>query len=123
REEAVMPGQSAKGNQPTHIASPPLAPRGEALRALIIEDSPAYAMLVSEMLAEGLRGRVETIHSSVLSEASEVLLAHPIDVVLLDLSLPDAHKLEALQAVQAAAPDVPIVVLTGAEDPELGLEA
>jgi diguanylate cyclase (GGDEF)-like protein len=43
--------------------------------------------------------------------------------VLLDLSLPDAHKLEALQAVQAAAPDVPVVVLTGADDPELGVEA
>jgi diguanylate cyclase (GGDEF)-like protein len=112
-----------QGNQPTPATGPALAQRGAVVRALIIEDSPAYAMLVSEMLAEGLRGRVETIHSSILAEACEVLLAHPIDVVLLDLSLPDAHKLEALQAVQAATPDVPVVVLTGADDPDLGLEA
>jgi diguanylate cyclase (GGDEF)-like protein len=104
------------------VARPSAAPR-EPLRVLIIEDSSAYATLVAEMLADGLRGAVETVHCSELGTACEVLLGRPTDVVLLDLSLPDAHKLEALQAVQAAAPDVPVVVLTGADDPALGLEA
>ncbi len=96
---------------------------GSPLRVLIIEDSAAYATLVGEMLTEGLPEGVQSTHCSVLSDACDVLLDRPVDVVLLDLSLPDAHQLEALQAVQAAAPEVPVVVLTGAEDPQVGLEA
>ena len=95
----------------------------EPLRALIIEDSPSYATLVSEMLREGLGGDVETIACTKLGEACDVLLDQSLDIVLLDLSLPDAHRLEALQAVQAAASGVPIVVLTGTADPALGIEA
>jgi diguanylate cyclase (GGDEF)-like protein len=109
-------GREGSGDPPRpDVASP--------LRVLIIEDSAAYAMLVAEMLAEGLPEGVESTHCTVLAQACDVLLDCPIDVVLLDLSLPDAHQLEALSAVQAAAPDVPVVVLTGAEDPQVGLEA
>jgi diguanylate cyclase (GGDEF)-like protein len=75
------------------------------------------------MLREGLAGEVEAILCTQLGEACDVLLDQHIDVVLLDLSLPDAHRLEALQAVQAAASGVPVVVLTGTSDPELGIEA
>src|SRR5947209_5351725 len=93
------------------------------MRALIIEDSPSYATLVSELLREGLGGEVETIACKQLGEGCDVLLDRSIDIVLLDLSLPDAHRLEALQAVQAAASGVPVVVLTGTADPALGIEA
>jgi len=93
------------------------------MRVLIIEDSDAYALLVGEMLRDGLAGDVEPIHCAAVASGCEVLLDQRIDIVLLDLSLPDARQLEGLQAVQAAAPAVPVVVLTGADDPALGLEA
>jgi diguanylate cyclase (GGDEF)-like protein len=93
------------------------------LRILIAEDSDAYAQLVSTMLQEGLGAGAETVHCRSLSSACENLLEQHFDLVLLDLSLPDAHKLEALEAVQVAAPSVPVVVLTGTDDPALGIEA
>ena len=43
--------------------------------------------------------------------------------VLLDLSLPDATRLEALMQLRAAAPDVPIVILTGLQDELLAVKA
>jgi diguanylate cyclase (GGDEF)-like protein len=93
------------------------------VRVLIIEDSEAYAVLIAEMLREGLGSDVETVHQRALAAAADTLLEQRIDVVLLDLSLPDAHKLEALEATQTSAPDVPVVVLTGTDDPALGIAA
>jgi diguanylate cyclase (GGDEF)-like protein len=97
--------------------------RGAPLHILIIEDSEAYASLVAAMLEEGMGEEVTIVHCRALAVACDRLLEEVIDVVLLDLSLPDAHKLEALQAVQAAAPNVPVIVLTGADDPALGVAA
>jgi diguanylate cyclase (GGDEF)-like protein len=121
-------GDSAKGTQlnrltSTGAAASPVGVSGSDLQILVIEDSDAYASLVSEMVAEGIGDHVTIIHRRVLSEACDRLLEHPADVVLLDLSLPDAHKLEALQAVQSAAPNVPVIVLTGSDDPALGIAA
>jgi diguanylate cyclase len=93
------------------------------MRILIIEDSTAYSTLVDIMLRERLGDEAETVARRNLAEACDLLLEQPMEIVLLDLSLPDAHKLEALEAVQKCAPDTPIVVLTGTEDPELGIEA
>ena len=57
--------------------------------------------------------------------AAVALLAggESIDCVLLDLSLPDAEGLDAVQAVQGADPAVPVVVLTGTDDQELAVRA
>ena len=43
--------------------------------------------------------------------------------MLLDLSLPDAARLEALMQLRAAAPDVPIVILSGLQDELLAVKA
>ncbi|MEA2147290.1 MAG: hypothetical protein QOG59_2877 [Solirubrobacteraceae bacterium] len=124
-----MAGDLAKATQlnrltATGSASPgAVGISGSSLQILIIEDSDAYASLVAEMVAEGIGDEVTIIHSRVLSDACDWLLEYPADVVLLDLSLPDAHKLEALQAVQSAAPNLPVIVLTGSDDPALGIAA
>src|SRR5204863_163157 len=52
-----------------------------------------------------------------------ILAARDVDVVLLDLSLPDAHGLETVTRALAAAPDVPIVVLTGLDDETVAIQA
>jgi CheY-like chemotaxis protein len=46
-----------------------------------------------------------------------------IDLILLDLSLPDAHGLATVERTLAAAPRVPILVLTGLEDEVVGAAA
>ena len=46
-----------------------------------------------------------------------------VDIVLLDMGLPDGHGLETVRRAHAAAPGVPLIVLTGLDDEELADEA
>jgi len=51
-----------------------------------------------------------------MSLAESHLATNAVDIILLDLGLPDASRLEAVQRARAAAPRVPLIVLTGCED-------
>lgn len=103
-------------------AAPPGAP---ALRILLVEDSAADADLVAEYLAEAGTSTcgAAILRVDRLARALEVLAADGVDVVLLDLSLPDADRLEGVQAIAAVAPEVPIVVMTGLADDQVALAA
>ena len=95
----------------------------KVLSLLVVEDSTAYAALVDAMLRQTL-GQALAVHAAgSLAEAREALRCRQLDCVLLDLSLPDARGLQALEAVQAASPSVPVIVLTGNEDEELAISA
>jgi PleD family two-component response regulator len=95
----------------------------EELRLLLVEDNPGDAVLVREMLRTALEDQVELVHVEVLADARARVIEVEAACVLLDLSLPDAAGLEALTQMQAAAPDVPIVVLSGLDDENLALNA
>src|SRR5579875_1849243 len=109
-------------------ATPP-QPKGQGrfsrkvLSLLVVEDSAAYATLVDAMLRQALGGALSVHAAASLAEARSALRSHNIDCVLLDLSLPDAHGLQALEVVQALSPSVPVIVLTGNEDEELAISA
>lgn len=92
------------------------------MRVLIVEDNPADARLVQEYLSEnGSHPEIRT--ASRLTDALEIAGGAALDAILLDLSLPDAHGVEAVRRMQAAAPRVPIVILSGLEDEALAAEA
>ena len=93
-----------------------------SLRILLVEDSPLDAELVAEHLAEADRG-LTLVHVETLSGALAVLDSGDVDCILLDLTLPDARGLEALGEVHCAAPAVPVVVLSGADDQAAALHA
>jgi diguanylate cyclase (GGDEF)-like protein len=95
----------------------------EDLRLLLVEDNPGDAALVREMLRTALEDRVELIHVESLSEACAQVRKVGAACVLLDLSLPDAVGMEAVAQMQAAAPAIPIVVLSGLNDENLALNA
>lgn len=97
--------------------------RPELLRLLVVEDNPGDAALVGAMLEEATPDVHEVHHARRAGEAVERLLGGVFDCVLLDLSLPDAHGLEALEHLRTAALDVPIVVLSGRTDEELAVRA
>jgi signal transduction histidine kinase/DNA-binding NarL/FixJ family response regulator len=94
----------------------------DALRALLIEDNLADARLLQELVLES-RAQLELLHASSLAEGLELLRRGGIDVVLLDLSLPDAHGVETVVRTNAGAPEVAIIVLTGLDDETMALEA
>ncbi|WP_136590457.1 hybrid sensor histidine kinase/response regulator [Salinigranum halophilum] len=95
-------------------------------RILLVEDNESDARLIEEYLREehwpGLEGRPE-LHrverlNAALAEAGE-----EVDLVLLDLELPDSSGLETLAAMLDASGDEPVVVLTGLDDERVGIEA
>src|SRR5262245_26069316 len=97
--------------------------RATDLRLLLVEDDEAYARLVRTMLESVVSVQFQYDHSASLRAAIKRLMAAPYDVVLLDLGLPDARELEALTSLVDLAPDTPVVVLSGAEDEGLAVQA
>jgi sigma-B regulation protein RsbU (phosphoserine phosphatase) len=93
------------------------------VRILLVEDNPGDARLLRFTLQEAQSLRFELVHTARLSEALDALRAGPADVVLLDLSLPDAHGMETVTRMLQAAPDVPIIVLTGLTDERVAIAA
>jgi serine phosphatase RsbU (regulator of sigma subunit) len=88
---------------------------------VLIEDDPGDTLLVSEMLLDVAPDAGLTCFKS-LQSALEAWPAGA-DCVLLDLGLPDAGGLSALERLRAEIPDVPVVVLTGRTDNGIGPEA
>jgi DNA-binding response OmpR family regulator len=91
------------------------------MRVLLIEDNKDDVLLIREMLAEVrggslFTGTFELECADRLSTGLERLAEGGLDVVLLDLSLPDSRGLDTFVRVHTQAPGVPIVVLTGLED-------
>ena len=90
---------------------------------LLVEDNPGDVRLLRETLRDAGTLRYELEHAWRLSEALERLSAGGVDVLLLDLSLPDAQGMQTVARALEAAPDVPIIVLTGLEDDLLAVQA
>jgi two-component system cell cycle sensor histidine kinase/response regulator CckA len=95
----------------------------EGIRVLLVEDNPGDVRLFLELLRETGSGHVKMEHVDRLSSALERLSNQTFDILLLDLSLPDAHGLDTLVRAHAHAPSVPIVVLTGLDDQALAVKA
>jgi PAS domain S-box-containing protein len=91
-------------------------------RILLVEDNPADAELIRELLADHLRQRFSIRHEGSLAAAAAAV-ADGADIILLDLGLPDSLGMQTVREMRAAAMGVPIVVLTGIDDEDVGLLA
>ncbi|RPH92003.1 PAS domain S-box protein, partial [candidate division KSB1 bacterium] len=95
----------------------------EQIRILLVEDNPLDVRLLREAL-KALNGHQPIVTNvSRLDEALARLRSDPFDIVLLDLSLPDSEGFDTLEQLHAAAPDKPIVVLTGYDDDRFAVRA
>jgi glutamate dehydrogenase (NAD(P)+) len=93
-----------------------------AITVLMIEDNPIHARLIQNLLdTSDLTYDLLTADS--LAKGIERLDQGKIDVVLLDLVLPDSAEIATLESVRAAAPDIPIIVLTSLDDVSLAAKA
>ncbi len=94
-----------------------------ALRVLLVEDNPGDALLLGEALRGLSEPAMELVHERALQTALDRAGREPFDVVLLDLSLPDSQGLDTVRRARDGAPHLPLVVLTGAGDEVLGMQA
>ena len=95
-----------------------------ALKLLVVDDNPADVELVRAQLAGAHLDRpfqVEVVDR--LSAALQRLSRKDVDVVLLDLGLPDSGGTQGVARISREAAEVPVVVLTGHDNEELGLRA
>ena len=95
----------------------------ETVKILLIEDNLAEVRLIKEAIADAAEAEFNLEHVSELAPGLKRLSEGGISVVLLDLSLPDSRGLETLTSVLAHSPGVPVVVLTGLYDSDLGIKA
>ena len=89
----------------------------------MIEDSPGDARLIQEMLKDEAFAIGNIEWADRLSKGLTRLVAKDIDVVLLDLNLPDSQGLGTFEKIHSAAQQVPILILTGFKDDAISLEA
>ena len=90
---------------------------------LLIEDDPADARLIQDALADLPDSTFHVEWVCCLADAIERLQSAPVDVILLDLTLPDSQGILAFDQVFAARPEALILVLSTESDEELAREA
>ena len=88
----------------------------EPIKVLLVEDNPGDARLVRERLLSAPNARFEVESLDRLASAIERLRRAGIDVVLLDLSLPDSQGMETIARLHTRAPEIPIIALSGMDD-------
>ncbi len=93
------------------------------INALLIEDDQGDAELLRLILSDQTTLKIELEHMERLSAGLERLARGGIDLLLLDLSLPDSHGLETLTEAHAHSPGIPIIVMTRLDDEARAVEA
>lgn len=93
-----------------------------SLQVLLVEDSPADALLVEVALEETVPP-VSLVHATRLNDAIDVLTQQEFDIVFLDLGLPDSQGLGSFERIHTVAPQVPIIALTGLSDEKMAIDA
>jgi two-component system cell cycle sensor histidine kinase/response regulator CckA len=97
--------------------------KDDEIKVLLIEDNPSDARLLKETFSEVSTPIFNITHVDRLNVGLQHLAWTDFDVILLDLTLPDASGLETLLQVHAVSPEQPILVLTGLDDEGLATKA
>ncbi len=95
-----------------------------AIRLLLVEDSVAQGRFIQQVLRDpSMPQPFEVVWVECLADALGHLAGALVDLVLLDLVLPDSDGMDTFHAIQRARPDLPVIVLSGAGDDKIALRA
>lgn len=95
----------------------------ETINVLLIEDNPGDARLIEEYLRMDTSVKYSIHLTTTLADSLERLVYQKFDIVLVDLGLPDSQGIFTFHEIINANPISPIVIITGVDDENLGLEA
>lgn len=95
------------------------------IKILLVEDNPVDALFIREMLSEMKFTLFHLQWVELVSKGKQWLEEHPgeIDLVLLDLFLPDSRGIDTILNFKTFIPEIPIVVLTGLDEKEMARDA
>jgi signal transduction histidine kinase len=97
--------------------------RDKPLEVLLVEDDASMAAFLQKKILSARNTNFSVTKAGSLALALDCLGKKNVDVVLLDLMLPDSQELDTVNRVISEAPDIPIVVLSGLDDEDLALKA
>lgn len=92
------------------------------IKILLVEDEDDCRKIAEYMLGK-MEEKVEVKHVFSLAAAFEEVNKGGIDVILLDLHLPDSKGIDTVQQMLKKAPNIPIIILTVLDDKKLAVEA
>lgn len=95
----------------------------KTIKLLAIEDNPGDLRLIQEMLGETDSIKFDIKSANRFSAGLEHIKKGNIDVILLDLTLPDTRGLETFTSVYEKASEIPIVILSGVDDESTAIKA
>lgn len=95
----------------------------EQLNVLIVESSESDALIIGELLSMSIDYNYEIYHVISLSEAEEILNESDIDIILVNLFLPDSFGIHTFNGLFRAFPDILFIILTDMEDDVVGKNA
>ncbi len=95
--------------------------RNDLIKVLLVEDNPGDARLIRELLADCKTARFSLEWVDRLSLGLERLTQGGLDIVLLDLRLPDSNGIDTFVKIHCQAPSLPVIPLTGMDDEELAV--
>ena len=95
----------------------------KGVNILLIEDNPADSELIGIFLRGSYANMCNVTTAGSLAKGADLLAADLYDVVIADLSLPDSSGLDTFNKIHQKAIHIPIIVLTGMEDEEMGINA
>ncbi len=93
------------------------------IKVLLVEDSPTDARLLMADLVDESGALFDVVWVECMADAITQLQKQTFDVSLLDLSLPDSFGMDTYAKIQEVCPVLPVVVLTGAVNEAVGIEA
>jgi diguanylate cyclase (GGDEF)-like protein len=93
------------------------------MRVLVVEDNAGDVRLIRERFCKENPASFKITHVSTMREAVIHIAKGEVDIVLLDLDLPDAFGLESVRQAHTAAPKIPLIVLTNLDNEEVPFEA
>lgn len=94
----------------------------DAINVLLIEDNEEHITFLRQLLAASAAGQFDLHTAGSVNAGVERLKDGGIELILLDLTLPDSDGLETFLRVIEAAPDLPLIVLSGLSDVALAIE-
>lgn len=117
--------RAIRGDDSAHPSSipPPLDCPRSPTQVLLIEDDCDDALIFETSLRMAYPGHFVTTHASSIAEAREHLQRTKFDVITLDLGLGEINGLQTITKVQAEAPEIGLVVLSGMDNQDLALQS
>jgi len=90
---------------------------------LLVEDNPKEALVIKNMLKEGLQNQFTLTHSRSLSNALDLIQQNQFQAIILDSHLPDGKSFESIPQFLQFCPDAPILILSSVEEEDQAIQA